>query len=44
MAAACAMPLDVNVRGVRDSKALNAVERKQVFAELIRHPHVAYST
>lgn len=38
------MPLDVNIRGIRDSKALNAVEREEVFAELVRHPKVAYST
>lgn len=44
MAAACLMPLDVNIRGVRDSKVLTAAEREEVFRELISHPRVAFST
>lgn len=44
MAAACTMPLDVNIRGVRDSKTLSAAEREEVFREIINHPRIAYST
>lgn len=44
MAAACLMPLDVNIRGVRDSKVLTAAEREEVFRELTGHPRVAFST
>jgi ribonuclease HII len=44
VAAACLMPLDVNPRGIRDSKDLNNSERVQVFEQMVADPRIAYST
>jgi ribonuclease HII len=42
VAAACVVPLDINIEGVNDSKKLTEVQREHIFHQLTSHPDVMY--
>lgn len=44
VAAACMMPLAVDIPGIRDSKQLSVGERERVYNTLTSHPQVIWST
>lgn len=43
VAAACHVPLDVDIECVRDSKKLTAARRELVFQELTTHPRIRWA-
>ena len=43
VAAACHVPLDVDIAYVRDSKKLSAARRELIFQELTKHPQIRWA-
>eukprot|EP00952_Eustigmatos_sp_NYUAD-ZCMA_P005053 22134-Eustigmatos_ZCMA.PRE.1 len=41
--AACAMPLDLDIPGIRDSKLLSLRRREQLYEILANHPRVSWA-
>lgn len=42
VAAACYVPLDVEITGIHDSKKLDEAQREELFEKLIAHPDIQY--
>lgn len=43
VAAACYVPFDIQIRGIKDSKQLEAHDRRKIYEQIINHPQIVYA-